>query len=364
MKKWQFKGYILEEILAHLMRISGYRLIDSAPPYDERDLIPPDLCMRWNGLNLRWRWAYHQVDVLWEFNWTPAFIFPLRLITEAKFYSHDKVDIDVVRSQIGILADINQNHFSISNHFKTRHNYSSVIFSASGFTKDAIDMAYAHQIPLIDLNNPIYNWIKYWINNFSDFIFRGRAQISAKEANILRTALRIFLKNIYSNNAEPNSFLTHIMERLAWNDYDYDLKNASNAITSIIQDRRKLFLGSSKWWLGLILYTETPEEFIMFSKRFPSHDIIINWKNDGKIWTIEPMRKLDNSIFYILKFNLPDRLYELIFKTSDNIQEAALNLKEQMFSVISIYYYDHEENSDYVFNLRFDLSNFKRRSLD
>ena len=68
MRKAQFKGYILEEVLAYLIRTSGYSLIDTAPSND------PDLFSGTNGLNLRGRGTNHQIDILGELNWIPTLI--------------------------------------------------------------------------------------------------------------------------------------------------------------------------------------------------------------------------------------------------------------------------------------------------
>ena len=71
-------GYILEELIAFLIRNTGYRLLVDAvqDPIELRSVA--------NGLNVIGRGALHQVDVLGELAWIPAFTFPLRLIVEAK----------------------------------------------------------------------------------------------------------------------------------------------------------------------------------------------------------------------------------------------------------------------------------------
>jgi hypothetical protein len=71
-------GYILEELIAYLIRNTGYRLlVDAAQDADELKNLA-------NGLNIIGRGALHQVDVLGELAWIPAFTFPLRLVIEAK----------------------------------------------------------------------------------------------------------------------------------------------------------------------------------------------------------------------------------------------------------------------------------------
>lgn len=103
MDKDALKGYILEEVLAYLIRTTGYALLVD-PQQD-----PRDLAKRGNGLVVKGRGSEHQVDVLGQLEWTPAFTFPLRLFVEAKFRTK-KTGIDAVRNAIGILLDINQNN--------------------------------------------------------------------------------------------------------------------------------------------------------------------------------------------------------------------------------------------------------------
>ena len=72
------RGYILEEVLAYLIRTTGYELLVD-PSQD-----PRELGRKGSGLVVKGRGAVHQVDVLGELKWIPAFTFPLRLIVEAK----------------------------------------------------------------------------------------------------------------------------------------------------------------------------------------------------------------------------------------------------------------------------------------
>jgi hypothetical protein len=73
------KGYLLEEVLAYLIRNTGYKLLVD-PRQDSRDLD-------WerNGLVVKGRGATHQVDVLGELEWIPAFTYPLRGCLESLF---------------------------------------------------------------------------------------------------------------------------------------------------------------------------------------------------------------------------------------------------------------------------------------
>ncbi len=106
--KEALQGYILEEALAYLIRNTGYKLLVDEKQ-DNRELKNGA-----NGLLVRGRGSLHQVDVLGELSWVPAFTYPIRLFVEAKFRGK-KTGITTVRNAIGVLSDINQNLISTNN---------------------------------------------------------------------------------------------------------------------------------------------------------------------------------------------------------------------------------------------------------
>jgi hypothetical protein len=136
------QGYVLEELLAYLIRNTGYRLlVDEAQDCEE-------LVNRPNGLAVRGRGGLHQVDVLGELAWIPAFTFPLRLIVEAKARAA-VTGIGDVRNAVGIVTDVNQNYSPLSAARTTlvqKFSYRYALFSTSGFSQPAADFALAHQI--------------------------------------------------------------------------------------------------------------------------------------------------------------------------------------------------------------------------
>ncbi len=333
MKKTQFKWYILEEILIYLIESSWYKVIDSAPSND------PDLTYLHNWLNLRWRWANHQIDVLWELKFIPPFTYPIRLITEAKFHE-DKVWIDVVRSEIWILSDINENYFVIKNaEIKPRYTYKTVIFSASWFSSPAVDLAIAHQIQLVDLSWKGYQKFKDYINNYSDFLFRYSENISNNDVKDIRKYLRRELLWVWD--------FVNLQERL--------LRYTNDLIYEIRKNNDQLFLWMTQWWFMILLKPNITEDFIEYAKKYTTHNVTIHWERSdwGKQWYIEPT---DGS--YVLSFKLPKKLHDWIFKLSRDKLSESLNQKEIHFSNISIHFYDKYERKDYIFNLEFRKENF------
>jgi len=147
-----FKGKLLEEILAYLIRNAGYQLLVD-PTQD-----PEELARRGNGLVVRGRGAVHQVDVLGQLGWIPAFNFPIRLFVEAKWHARNKTGLPDVRNAVGVLQDVNQNFTARDQEGQTRlvrrFNYCYSLFSTTGCSAPAQEMALAHQIFLIDLSGP------------------------------------------------------------------------------------------------------------------------------------------------------------------------------------------------------------------
>src|SRR5579862_6617253 len=141
------RGYVLEEILARLVQNTGYRLlVDASQDTDELE-------NRSNGLAVRGRGGSHQVDVLGELLWIPAFTFPLRLIVEAKARK-GTTGIDDVRNAVGVLSDVNQNYTRTDGGRRVliqKYSYRYALFSTSGFSRHAAEYALAHQISLVEI---------------------------------------------------------------------------------------------------------------------------------------------------------------------------------------------------------------------
>lgn len=322
MNKSQFKWYLLEIILAYLMQVSWYKIILKPSSLDET------LKLLSNWLNVQGRWWYHQVDVLWEFKWIIPFNYPIRLITEAKFYQENKkVGIDIVRSEIWILSDINQNIFSIWAVTRTVYNYRTVIFSASWFTKNAMSLAIAHQIQLVDLNDDCYSGIKDIVEIISNRSFNNREPTNEVDQ---REFLKKFKKGLFEwvNN-------NHILSDL-------------NLVRNL---RNSILVWAWKRGIFLLFKVDSLENFLSFANTNTDLDIEIHWSewvSGWKLWTIIPYSRIDTPPFE-LSFYLPSFIYDKVFN-ADNIIEESLNQKDIHFETVSVYYRDR------IINLKYDRS--------
>ena len=335
------RGYILEEVLAYLIRTTGYELLVD-PKQDPRELD-----RRGSGLVVKGRGAVHQVDVLGELKWIPAFTFPLRLIVEAKFRKN-KTGIDVVRNAVSVVLDVNQNNSPTREQktFFPKYQYVYAIFSTSGFTKPAMDLAIAHQISLIDLSGSEYaqlrDAIKRAASNILGEIGSGieinREQLVSRLRNTLRKELGTFPEFDVSDNI----FL----------ELPDDYREYLDPIISVAKEYKELFVGMATGPFMLLLKSNNPDRFLNFAKQKPSHRVIMTWSysdDRGRVWKIRPA---DEPNKYELSFKLPERLYKWIFDTEKERKERAKYIKQEYLSNITIYRYEH--GNDYLFRLQFD----------
>jgi hypothetical protein len=164
-----FKGKLLEEALAFLVRNSGYRLL--VDPIQD----PNELQKRGCGLVVKGRGALHQADVLGQLGWIPAFTFPIRLFVEAKWHDRSKTGLGVVRNAVGVLQDINQNYSvqvgDTRPRLVRRFNYTYALFSTTGFSAPAEEMALAHLISLIDLSGPQFDELRSIVSDLAELLY-------------------------------------------------------------------------------------------------------------------------------------------------------------------------------------------------
>lgn len=347
------KGYILEEVLAYLIRHTGYKLL-----VDSRQ-DPQDLDNRGNGLVVKGRGGVHQVDVLGQLEWIPAFTFPLRLFVEAKFRK-GKTGIDAVRNAIGVILDINQNNSPTRGQtiFPQKYQYVYALFSTSGFSGPATEMALAHQISLIDLSGNEFNDLRDAISQASDRIvgridrgeyyepdeldISGRGELVLSVRNILRNTLGTMPSDIETPRYENSQ-----------------LRNALEPVTNVARQYKELFVAMANGPYMLLMKANNPQFFLDYARKRPRHRVTIRWSrqiDDGRTWIIA---SLEDSNAYTLSFRLPELLSRWIFDVKNGARERALQTKQTFFSNIAIYRYI--DGQDFLFRLEFDLESTRRQ---
>src|SRR5688572_25790108 len=141
------RGMLLEEVLLHLLRATGYRTIEMLGSDDTLEIGPAGLCVRGRGCR-------HQIDAIAEFQVPHPFSHPQRLLVEAKCFKPGmRVGIEVPRNAVGVLKDVSEFWSLIDGAAipKQRYHYQYALFSATDYTRDAQRYAFAHDIYLIPL---------------------------------------------------------------------------------------------------------------------------------------------------------------------------------------------------------------------
>ena len=344
MKKPQAKGYLLESVLAKLLKVNGYDLVTSTD--NEIENLPR------NGLNVKGRGGYHQFDSLGTFRITPPFVYPIRLFLEAKFYTN-KVGIDRIRMGIDILQDVNTNYSTVemtSEELKLpKYNYNYAIFSTSGFTEDAQILAIAHKIYLMDLSSGYYNWIRDFINQIVDRLFdineiRGE-DISGDIFNGFKEDFSRWINNLSYN------------QLYRWFDFDIQ-QSVVNEFVNQMQNVRSIYIASTKSSQIIAFIPDNDDEFRNSLLRNPHQKVTITWnENENDVWIVRPN---GNYVQYRLTFQLPSIIRDYIFNNSVNQYESAYDEKTRSFGMLSFIAYLDGENPT-LCTLEFDEEETKCR---
>ena len=350
MKKPQAKGYLLEIVLAKLLKVNGYDLVTSTDNEDNEIVDLPR-----NGLNIKGRGAYHQFDSLGTFRITPPFVYPIRLFLEAKFYTNNKVGIDRIRMGIGILQDVNTNYSTVdmtSQELKLpKYNYNYALFSTSGFTDDAQRLAIAHKVYLMDLSSGYYSWIRDFINQVVDKLFADH--------NITDDHISSDIFNDYKKNfsREINNLRDNQLDR--WIVFE-NQRSVVDEFVNQMQNAGSMYIASTKSTQIIALIPNDDEKFRKSLRRNPHQEVTITWnETERNVWVINPT-EYDNDTNYELTFQLPFVIREYIFNNSVNQYKSAYDEKGRSFGMLSFIAYLDGINPT-LCTLKFNEEETKRR---
>jgi hypothetical protein len=347
MKKPQAKGYLLESVLAKLLKVNGYDLVTSTDNEDNEIVNLPR-----NGLNIKGRGAYHQFDSLGTFRITPPFTHPIRLFLEAKFYTSNKVGIDRVRMGIGILQDVNTNYSTVemtSQELKLpKYHYNYALFSTSGFTDEAQRLAIAHKIYLMDLSSGYYSWIRDFINQIVDRLFSIHNIGNDISSDIFNNFKEDFSRRINSLNYD---------QLYSWFDFN-DRQSIVHEFVDKLQNVGSIYIASTKSSQIIALIPDNDDEFRNSLLGNPHQKVTITWnENENDVWIVRPN---GNYVQYRLTFQLPSIIRDYIFNNSVNQYESAYDEKTRSFGMLSFIAYLDGENPT-LCTLEFDEEETKRR---
>jgi Restriction endonuclease len=323
------KGYLLEEVLAWMLRGSGYRLL----VHERQD--PEELSMAGNGLCVKGRGADHQVDVLGEFAFTPAFSLPVRLFLEAKF-TRQPCRLPVVRNAHGVIHDINENFTHGPGHrLRKRYRYVYALFSTSGFTQNAQDFALAQQISLVDLSGASFFWLRDPIETAAADLVAAQRQhrVDRFPVNWTRGQLRRLLgtwPDILDSEVGYPETSAHRFSQAA----QPVLRTLANGLEE--SQEKELLLGFPSAPFILPLAASNADEFLRYASQHPDHVIRLRRSGQGTAaeWTAFPA---DDPEAYRLTFNLPDKLEEWIAQTEEQRTARTRQVKQALLADIVVY---------------------------
>lgn len=160
----QTKGAIFETVVRKLLEKNEYEECKADnEQINDRGMV-------------RGRGEWHQIDALGRWKYSIPFVYPIRLLCEAKCWNQP-VGLPVIRNFVGAIKDISENYFVEDNQnidkrmLSKRHTDCGAIFSVSGYTNRAQRYAYAHNIFLVSYeNNPIIDELKRNVENIAQFI--------------------------------------------------------------------------------------------------------------------------------------------------------------------------------------------------
>lgn len=312
------RGALLEEIVLYLLDQVGYKALEFPPG---STITEAGVQEGASGLELQGRGTWHQTDAVATLSHSPAFIHPIRLIVEAKCYQ-SKVGVGVVRNSVGVLKDINENHFSISGPRNrkiksTRYNYLAAIFSSSGYSPRAIEYAIAHQIFLIEYQNiPLIEPI---VNSLLDLDTEHLIGEGLNNIKSIRRTYRSALQNENIDTTADQYFSSSGMRLLR--NIQHHIQRIGGSYFGMLQGR---------WPLHLLTEEPLPPDFF-------ETDVVecMVRSDDGENWKFVPSRRRNDRPWFEIQFNLPQEVASIVAEYWRD-QTAVANLKAQYFSYINL----------------------------
>lgn len=312
----QVRGAILEEVVLYLLEKVGYRTLTAGDEGTQPGVA---------GLEVRGRGEWHQIDSLAAFDHTPPFMYPLRLLVEAKCYAHttSTIGIDVMRNSLGVITDISQNYFTLSSAANTiqvqRFNYQAAVFSTNGFSANAIRYAIAHQIfPIQYKDVPLMKPV-------ADSILQMKkshivAQIGGK--NVTTAAVRSKVRDIIREPGTTN-------EGVFTDDGFTLIQQIRDGLNNI----RGSYFGmlQGRWPLHLLSAQPLPPEAFQ-------HDRIscrVYVHRDGSCVFQPSEFTQDSAGWFSLQFSLPEGIVDLLTRQNWDPMQVA-EVKREYFSTVSL----------------------------
>jgi hypothetical protein len=251
MKKSQMRGYLYEIFISHLLQKNGFsKCHQNALGILNGGIVSVDGEIQGRGTN-------HQIDFVGIYSRNIPFVFPIRLLAECKFWSK-KVDKSFIRQYVGVYKDISENYISSQREDTNRFLDVPIIFSASDFDKEAVNLAWAQGINLVSHSRlPILQNMLNLINTIVESLY------THLDFNQVKLFVETFLSNEEVAMTETyidfvNRFITHINSQPNLN-----IDNFTDQIEQMRESRINTFLfatNNNGSLINLVSEDEFPDE--------------------------------------------------------------------------------------------------------
>ena len=176
----QFRGYLFEIFVSKMLQKNGFIKCE----YNNGTQIYQKPCelISQDG-EIQGRGTKYQIDFVGIYERNIPFIYPLRILVECKYYKNG-IYKNVIREFIGVTKDIDENYFYNQREERIRFLNIPIVFSATFFQEEAINLAWAHGINTISYYNiPI---LKDFLEELDEFVLTicgSRTYITKNEAS-------------------------------------------------------------------------------------------------------------------------------------------------------------------------------------
>ncbi|TNM59617.1 restriction endonuclease [Streptomyces sp. NP160] len=324
------RGYVLEEVVAKMLQLNGYRLLN-----DERD-DPEAFITRGHTLYVKGRGSDHQADALGDLTAPIPFGLPVRLFVEAKHY-RQPVDLPVLRNAHGVIHDVNQCYATPRTGARRaqRYDYRYAVFSTSGFTRPADDFAQAHQISLHDLSEertrPLLDAIAATADGIRD------AARAAKLTEFPLHALRLALRAALGTLATPPTSTTAAAPTAA--DISARLRTARALHPALealdplahhgLSTSLAVVTAEAPGWAYLVGYSEGPSVLAMRPDDVRAFELHCSGTDDVPVQvSYEPARRTGRGEFVLTPEDRERPRFQLRFGAPDVVVRDVLTVPE------------------------------------
>lgn len=311
----RLKAIMWELVILRLIRCNGFKEILSVDDVRTRR-------QREQFFEMRGRGCWHQIDCPCDYDKFIAFINPIRLIGEVKFYANP-VTKDHIRQFVGVLKDIQENYFTSEFDDAPSERFTEIgtFFSSSGFDAEAEKLAFAHNIKTISYKNVwLLESLKKAIENIEINYLKATECVSAgKQSSFVRA-----FKAILDGNAA------------ALNEFDRSYRPADGfasvlrQLMSGLQAIRSSFVGTTSGgaFLHFIGDSEFPEDLFFDTDTQPTRVYYFQNRN-RRFFFLEFARDRQRRRYY---FNPPLALAQAAFYS----QKEAIYQKSIIFSSVHV----------------------------